>query len=140
VFLDGGAQVDAPAGLDLRSGRRVLWPANERVVLDLRRVVKEGRAPDEAPAALRPRRQHPSQERLGFSQQPLGANPGAALDRRRLLPGFDNHYLGNDSTQRTGMRASGNVAYHEAWKGVDAWLHGTRRHLEQGFGIEPSNA
>jgi hypothetical protein len=80
AFLDGGAQVDSPGRLDPGSGRRAPGPTNEQVVFDLRPVVKEARAPGEAagrasaPSATLPR------EWLIFSQQFLGANPGAALE------------------------------------------------------------
>jgi hypothetical protein len=137
-FVDNVGQVDGRARLYLRSGRQTLWLTEEALVFDLGRLVKESRAPDEAPVDHRPRRHHPQQERLVFTQEFLGARPGAGIERRQLLPGSYNYYLGNDPARwRTAVPAYGEVVYREVWSGVDLRLNGNGRHLEQEFVVHP---
>ena len=138
AFIENRGQVDERVKLYLRSGRQTLWLTNEGVVFDLLRMAEEARAPTAPPAERRARRSSLPKERLVFSQDFLGANLGATIEPKQLLPSTYNYYLGNDPTRwRTGVRAYAEVVYREIWAGIDLRLYGNGRHLEQEFVVKP---
>jgi hypothetical protein len=76
-------------------------------------------------------------ERLVFSEQLLGADPGLKLAAGQPRPGVFNYFVGHNHMHwHTGAKSYALVTYRDAWRGVDMRLYGVNRDLKQEFVVK----
>jgi len=134
-FIENQGQIDEQVKFYARANGQTIWMIRGGIVLDLTRA-----RPPSGPSHGTARAREPSAERDRFVllQEYVGSNPTGTIAPEQPQAGVYNYLLGSDPTKwRSGLRAYGQIVYHDVWDGIDLRVHHRGRDLEQEFVVKP---